>query len=116
MLVLPTDWSPKKTSLYLAKGDTDAISFITILISSLSLFLSFFFCFFLNENENEEKREKEEEKQMKQKRVSLNPLFYIGARKNRQLWRATLKLFVHLFYPLFKNISSTILTQLLLLN
>ena len=25
MLVLPTDWSPKKTSLYLARGDTVAI-------------------------------------------------------------------------------------------
>ena len=25
MLVLPTDWSPKNTSLYLAKADTGAI-------------------------------------------------------------------------------------------
>lgn len=25
MLVFPTDWSPKNTNLYLAKGDTDAI-------------------------------------------------------------------------------------------
>ena len=25
MLVLPTDWSPRKTSLYLARGDTVAI-------------------------------------------------------------------------------------------
>jgi len=28
MLVLPTDWSPKKTSLYLARGDTVTIFFL----------------------------------------------------------------------------------------
>lgn len=63
MLVLPTDWSPKKTSLYFAKGDTDAIFFVyNIDLKSLSFF-------FPNENENEEKREREEENEMKRKWV-----------------------------------------------
>lgn len=95
MLVLPTDWSPKKTSLYFAKGDTDAIFFVyNIDLKSLSFFFQM---------KMKMKRREREKKKMKwsENEFSLNPLFYMRARKNRQLWRATLNLFIHLFYPHF---------------
>ena len=41
ILVLPTDWSPKNTSLYFAKADTGAISFVPI--SDLSILLLFYY-------------------------------------------------------------------------
>ena len=41
ILVLPTDWSPKNTSLYFAKADTGAIFFIPI--SDLSILLLFYY-------------------------------------------------------------------------
>ena len=41
ILVLPTDWSPKNTSLYFAKADTGAIFFV--LISDLSTLLLFYY-------------------------------------------------------------------------
>ena len=41
ILVLPTDWSPKNTSLYFAKADTGAIFFVPI--SDLSILPLFYY-------------------------------------------------------------------------
>ena len=41
ILVLPMDWSPKNTSLYFAKADTEAIFFVSI--SELSILLLFYY-------------------------------------------------------------------------
>ena len=98
MLVLPTDWSPKNTSLYLARGETAAISFFlsyrecisglwVCRLGLLDLNLRKFSLFWKYEREREKEKEKEKGRQDRMDVFELN-VFIVVSRRNRQTWRS----------------------------
>ena len=101
MLVLPTDWSPKNTSLYLARGDTAAISFFLSFFLIESVFRVCGVCRlglldlnlrkFSLSSENMEEREREKEKEKgRQERMDVFELnvYIVVSRRNRQTRRS----------------------------
>lgn len=132
ILVLPTDWSPKKTSLYLARGETVAIYERNGSVSFLSLCFNEIFQIWMNEWISEKsvmKKKKTERKRRKKWTTKYTPFstssfLYIRLKtaKCQPRWEmrstaSSCQLSYFLFYPSsFFNSSFTPLPSKLTLS